>query len=55
MASKQELEKQIGRLLIGRVPGTTLTPEYKAALEAGTVGGICLFEKTQKVWNNWLR
>lgn len=45
MASKRELEKQIGRLLIGRVPATSLTPEYKAALEAGTVGGICLFRE----------
>ncbi len=45
MAAKLELEKQVGRLLIGRVPATSLTPEYKAALEAGTVGGICLFRE----------
>jgi len=45
LAGKQELEKQVGRLLIGRVPATDLTPEYKAALEAGTVGGICLFRE----------
>lgn len=45
MAGKQELEKSVGRLLIGRVPATTLTPEYKKRLEDGTVGGICLFRE----------
>jgi len=45
MAGKQDLEKNVGRLLIGRVPATTLTPEYRKRLQAGTVGGICFFRE----------
>lgn len=45
MAGKKDLEKSVGRLLIGRVPGTTLTPGYKKRLEEGTVGGICFFRE----------
>jgi beta-N-acetylhexosaminidase len=45
LAGKQELEKSVGRLLIGRVPSTALTPQYRKRLESGTVGGICLFRE----------
>jgi beta-N-acetylhexosaminidase len=45
MAGKQDLEQSVGRLLIGRVPSTTLTPGYKKRLQEGTVGGICFFRE----------
>ncbi len=45
MGAKLELEQQVGRLIVGRLPSTTLPDEYKAALAAGTIGGITFFRE----------
>jgi len=44
----QEIEKLAGRLVIGRLPGLVLDPEHKAALQAGTLGGITLFKENAR-------
>ncbi len=43
--AKQELERKVGRLLLGRIPSTHLNAEYRGALEGGTVGGVTIFRE----------
>jgi len=38
------LEKAVGRLLVGRLPGKVLDLQFKELLESGTAGGICVFK-----------
>ena len=38
------LEKAVGRLLVGRLPGKALDAEFQALLDVGTAGGICIFK-----------
>lgn len=44
MPEKLDLEKAVGRLLVGRLPGKTLDAPFKQLLESGTAGGICIFK-----------
>lgn len=45
MAERRELEQQVGRLIIGRLPGLDLPANFRAELERGTIGGITLFKE----------
>lgn len=44
MPENLSLEKAVGRLLVGRLPGKTLDAQFKHLLESGTAGGICIFK-----------
>lgn len=44
MPENLSLEKAVGRLLVGRLPGKTLDVQFKQLLESGTAGGICIFK-----------
>lgn len=45
MAERKELEQQVGRLIIGRLPGLDLPAKFRKELERGTIGGITLFKE----------
>lgn len=45
MAERKELGEQVGRLIIGRLPGLDLPADFRAELERGTIGGITLFKE----------
>lgn len=44
MTANESLEKAVGRLLIGRLPGKVLDEEFEPLLKDGTAGGICIFK-----------
>ena len=44
MTDSKSLEKAVGRLLVGRLPGKVLDQEFKTLLSDGTAGGICIFK-----------
>lgn len=44
MTANKSLEKAVGRLLIGRLPGKVLDEEFELLLKDGTAGGICIFK-----------
>jgi beta-N-acetylhexosaminidase len=45
MTIKKELEKAAGKLIIGRMPGTSLDDENKNLLKKGIMGGAVLFKE----------
>jgi beta-N-acetylhexosaminidase len=42
--ANESLEKAVGRLLVGRLPGKTLDKDFAELLKTGTAGGICIFK-----------
>lgn len=44
MTANESLEKAVGRLLVGRLPGKVLDQEFEKLLQDGTAGGICIFK-----------
>ncbi len=44
MTDGNSLEKAVGRLLVGRLPGKVLDQEFRKLLSDGTAGGICIFK-----------
>ncbi len=44
MPDNESLEKAVGRLLVGRLPGKTLDKNFAELLKNGTAGGICIFK-----------
>ena len=48
MTDRQELNLNVGRLLVARIPGLTLDHRSKQALTEGTIGGAVLFRENAK-------
>ena len=44
----KSIEQAVGRLILGRLPGTILGAEHRRLLSAGRMGGICLFKENGK-------
>jgi beta-N-acetylhexosaminidase len=40
----ESIEKAVGRLLVGRLPGKSLDAQFEQLLKDGTAGGICIFK-----------
>ena len=48
MASSSELQKAVGKLMLGRLPGYELDDESKKVLSDGIIGGAVLFKENGK-------
>ncbi|MBX9668782.1 MAG: hypothetical protein K2X93_14240, partial [Candidatus Obscuribacterales bacterium] len=46
--AKLELERKVGRLLLGRIPSTSLDAQYREALENGAIGGVTIFRENSE-------
>lgn len=44
MPADESIEKAVGRLLVGRLPGKSLDAQFEQLLKDGTAGGICIFK-----------
>lgn len=44
----KSIEQAVGRLILGRLPGTIVGAEHRRLLSAGRMGGICLFKENGK-------
>lgn len=44
MSNTRDLERAVGRLIVGRVSGVTLDADTRKLLQSGIAGGVCLFK-----------
>lgn len=51
MTAGEGLRRAVGRLIVGKIPGTTLDDQSKQLLQSGTMGGVTFFKDNAKNLN----